>query len=71
MYPNPVSDTVYFQSDTVIEKVEIIDITGKIVLNTVFYSTRGEIRMAELTSGLYFARVTSGNHTEVMKIIKR
>ncbi|MFA7445500.1 MAG: T9SS type A sorting domain-containing protein, partial [Flavobacteriaceae bacterium] len=71
MYPNPVTDDLYFQSDNIIEKVEIIDRTGKIVLKTAFYNTQGEIRMTGLSSGLYFARVISGKNTEVMKIVKR
>ena len=65
--PNPVVNTVQIKSRRNIERIEIIDITGRIL-----YTTRiTEINCSNFSKGLYFVRVTFENGIFQKKFIKR
>lgn len=63
LYPNPVEDRLYITSSTVISQVNIIDLTGKSYLET--SDASDGISITELSTGIYFARITDkeGNVT--------
>jgi hypothetical protein len=51
VYPNPVQNTLFIQSDHVIESIQIVDLQGKQVLKTDFVN---EIDVEQLAKGSYF-----------------
>lgn len=70
IYPNPVSDDLYFQSDEVINKSGIINASGKIVLEKELKEKQGKISVAMLSPGIYFVRFITKQNKQVFKIIK-
>ena len=67
IYPNPASNFLNINTNTVIDKVEFYDIVGKLVLNSKYTNT---IDIAHLSDGLYLVRIYSGNQSITKKIIK-
>jgi hypothetical protein len=51
VYPNPVQNTLFIQSDHVIESIQIVDLQGKQVLKTDYVN---EIDVEQLAKGSYF-----------------
>lgn len=70
VYPNPVSSSLHFQSETVIEKIEILDMNGRTMLYKELNSAYGEINLGELSAGIYFVKMLAGNNIKTIKIIK-
>ncbi len=76
-FPNPVNDFLIlnFQNtnDTSV-KIEIIDPTGKLVLNNVMkldQNSSSTINVSGLMTGIYILKVTTGNDCKIMKIFKQ
>ena len=65
VYPNPTRGKVSFNQ--AIEKVEVIDLSGKTVQT---YENANEINMETLPAGVYHLRMTIGDKTTTRKIIK-
>ena len=64
-YPNPTSGILTFSKE--IEKIEVIDNIGKIVMR--FFDTN-EINIETLPSGAYYLRMTIEDKTIMRKVIK-
>ncbi|UTW65304.1 T9SS type A sorting domain-containing protein [bacterium SCSIO 12643] len=58
IYPNPVSDQLHIETTQTIEKVEILDISGNLVLNQKPNSQKVTIDL-QLTSGIYMIRINT------------
>lgn len=68
LYPNPMNDILYIESDDVVS-VTFFNAVGQQVL---FVENRNEIDVAELNNGLYFVRlVDNKGNTLTKKIIKQ
>ena len=68
LYPNPMNDILYIESDDVVS-VTFFNAVGQQVL---FVENRNEIDVAELNSGLYFVRlIDNKGNTITKKIIKQ
>jgi hypothetical protein len=66
IYPNPADD--FINIDKPFQKIEIIDINGKIVV----LSSNQNIDISTLKKGIYFAKITdNANQTQVIKFIKK
>lgn len=70
-YPNPVKDFLNFNSKTAIDGIEVYDIMGKKVLQENPQSISPSIDMSNLVAGTYFAKVTIGDASKTLKIIKK
>jgi photosystem II stability/assembly factor-like uncharacterized protein len=70
LYPNPVTDVLQITAKTEITSVAIFNINGQQLMNKDLNSMHGEIDLAALSTGIYFARVTANNTTETFKIVK-
>ena len=67
VYPNPTSGELRIKSNELrIEKVEILDVTGKIVLT----SGKTTIDISHLLSGIYFIKMQIASGVLVKKVIK-
>jgi len=75
IYPNPVKENlqISFSNEENHFTVQLIDISGKIILNKDFTSSsdikQENINISELSRGIYTLKVTSGTAVEVKKII--
>ncbi len=68
IYPNPVRDILYLESDENWSKAEIYDISGRIMrLVTLFGQS---LDVSELESGTYFMRLKDGEKVGVVKFVK-
>ena len=65
-YPNPTDSKITFSST--IEKVEVIDLTGKAILT---FSNAKTINIESLPAGAYYLRLTNEEKTSMQKVIKQ
>ncbi len=68
MYPNPVTDMLYFNTDARITKIEIFAMNGLMVMNSELVGDF--INVQQLLSGMYFIKVYIGEEVANMKFIK-
>lgn len=67
VYPNPTNNVWNFTStNDVITSIQVIDVLGKIVVT----STSTSVDASGLNSGIYFARVSSENGSQTLKLVK-
>jgi len=67
VYPNPVKEQLYINSENTIELVTIYDINGRVLQENKNTST---ISVNNLTNGLYFVTVRSNKGQRTIKIVK-
>lgn len=67
VYPNPTSGIVNINSSTQCERIELADLSGRVIITT--KSTK--IDMSELPSGIYFVNIYSDNGMITKKVIKQ
>lgn len=65
-YPNPVSDVLNISEN--VDKIEIIDQNGKRVKTI---HNQNTIDLKNLTSGMYYLKISNGKKTETKKFIKK
>jgi len=68
--PNPFNDHIQISSNTSIDKVEIIDITGKLMQSQVINSKSSNIPTSDLPNGIYFIRIYSSEGISIERIMK-
>ncbi len=66
LYPNPTKSKITFSQ--AIEKVEVIDLTGKTIFT---FSNAKTINIESLPSGAYYLRLTNDEKTIMRKVIKQ
>ena len=66
MYPNPATDNIQIQSSIQINKIEIVDITGRNIYST----TNKTIDCSSFAKGVYFAKVETAKGVIEKKFIK-
>lgn len=60
MYPNPVEDVLTISNASYIAHVEIVDLTGKVVVSqNNSFSSQMKINTSELTQGMYIIKITA------------
>ena len=69
-YPNPVASKLTIEASDMINQIEIFNILGQQVLILEGSSNKMNIDVSSLTAGTYIARVTSGNSSKTIKLIK-
>jgi hypothetical protein len=69
-YPNPVNENLVLKAQKDIENIAVYNMLGQEVLRTAPNAVNTEINMTSLQSGAYFVKVTIGNTTETVRVIK-
>ncbi|WP_299886210.1 fibronectin type III domain-containing protein [uncultured Lacinutrix sp.] len=69
-YPNPVNNTLILNAQTKITNVTVFNILGQEVIRNTPNRISSDIDMSHLQSGSYFVKVTVGNVTETVWVIK-
>ncbi|MDR0872284.1 MAG: leucine-rich repeat protein [Prevotellaceae bacterium] len=83
IYPNPAQDEIFIQSENEIEKIEVVDITGRTVgaygirPNDIRPQNQGEcnsplqnINISALSAGVYFVKMTIDKQLVTKKLVK-
>ena len=70
VYPNPVKDKLNIESAAAVNSVTVYDILGKEVLAAQPDAISPSVDMSGLSSGAYLVRVTIGNASKTVKVIK-
>jgi len=68
IYPNPTTSQLTLNTTEKIERISILDITGKTVKTIIL--TNNTIEVSDLTKGIYFLHVQTENGMAVSKFIK-
>lgn len=67
MYPNPANSTVTIQSNTKLEKVELLSITGQIMLSEKGSGTHYQLDLANIANGVYMVHIYSADQKVTRK----
>jgi uncharacterized repeat protein (TIGR01451 family) len=72
VYPNPAASVLNIEGNTMIEKLSVIDMNGRILMEYSFNTPTefAELDLAGLTTGVYFLKIKSAEGTTTRKIIK-
>jgi len=70
VYPNPVKDVLNIQTQSSVEKIEVYDILGKMVLLEQPNKISPSIQMDELASGAYLVKITINGYSKTIKVLK-
>ncbi|WP_310993868.1 T9SS type A sorting domain-containing protein [Aequorivita marina] len=70
VYPNPVKDVLNIQSKTSIDNVTVYDVLGKVVLQANPGKISPAINTSSLASGSYLVKITSGDTSKTIKVLK-
>lgn len=70
LYPNPTSDIIYYQSENLIEKVEIIDLSGRVLLQHTPKSNHVDLNVSQLSAGKYVFKTTELETDNIHLFIK-
>jgi len=66
IYPNPAQDIIHIMSADKIDKIEIYNVLGALVLTT----DKNDISVAQLAKGSYFVKAYAGNKVQVEEFVK-
>ena len=69
-YPNPVNDNLTLKAQKAINNVSVYNMIGQEVYRNAPNTLTNEVNMTSLQAGAYFVKVTIGNVTETVKVIK-
>jgi hypothetical protein len=71
VYPNPVEDWVYINTDSPISNITFYDISGKEIQSYYPDNKHFKTDLSLLSSGIYFAKVLINDTVKTIKIIKK
>ncbi len=73
VFPNPVSDVLFVESDQSREPMlfEMSDITGRQVISKTLIGAQNQVQLSELPGGLYLYRIESNGKSYFGKVVKR
>ena len=66
-YPNPSQDFIYLENTKDVNKIEILDYTGKSIKS---FNNSSKIDIRDLAKGIYLLKIESGSKSNVQKFIK-
>jgi hypothetical protein len=69
-YPNPTKSSWNISSNDDITSVKVFDVLGKSVYAKSASSKEVTVNAAELSKGIYFAKVSTANGTSTVKLVK-
>jgi hypothetical protein len=75
VFPNPASNfvNVHSQGATNIELIEILDVSGRLLLHQEGFGSESEfiqVDISKLGRGIYFMNIQNGKHSKIRKIVK-
>lgn len=70
-YPNPVKDILSLKNGSVINRVEIYNLSGAKVWTSEINAAQAELNLSGLDTGIYVMKITAGKEVKTVKIIKK
>lgn len=70
-YPNPVQDVLYIKTKEQLKSFELMTADGRQIKSGSFTGNTYSILMQELTTGIYYVKVSGDNFATVGKVIKK
>ena len=70
-YPNPVKDNFTINAANTIHAISVYNLLGQEVLRTSPNALTTNMNMSELQTGAYFVKISSGDITETIRIVKQ
>lgn len=70
-YPNPTSDILTITAKDNIDRIEIYDMNGRLVLDTKGGNPTSKIYMQNYNAGTYLVKVFSAGQTKTLSVIKK
>jgi hypothetical protein len=70
IFPNPTKSVLNIESKQLIERFEVFNSLGEIVLAKKVATSKYQLNILELAQGLYYIRIYSDNENIIVKIIK-
>lgn len=71
IYPNPSSGQLNINSDVDNYSLQVIDLTGKIIINKNNLSETTQIDLSNMPNGIYMVKINNGGHQLTKKVIIR
>lgn len=68
--PNPFVETLQLNSNSNIDKIEIIDLTGKVLVSETINKSSAEVETSHLAKGIYFINIRQGSSVQTKRIVK-
>ena len=70
VFPNPLQDVLNIRSPNPVDRIEIYDLLGKLLLKVTPEVVSPSIDMSSLNSGAYLVKVAIGGAFKIVKVIK-
>lgn len=70
-YPNPVKDNFTVNAANTIDAISVYNLLGQEVMKTSPNALTTNMNMSELQTGAYFVKISSGDITETIRIVKQ
>ena len=71
MYPNPATDQVYIQAVSAMERVELVDLSGKTIVSKAIMDVQTSISLNGVEAGMYLIRITTPTGVVSKSFIKQ
>ncbi|MCW4470875.1 T9SS type A sorting domain-containing protein [Flavobacterium sp. MFBS3-15] len=69
--PNPVTDILTINSKSVIDRIEVYDQNGRLIVNTTAGNATVKLYMDNYSAGTYHVKAYAGNATKEMTVVKK
>jgi len=70
-YPNPVTDILTINSENPVDKIQVYDSNGKLVMDSASGNASNKVYMSAFMAGTYIVKVVTGSATESVTVIKK
>ncbi len=70
IFPNPFENELSFSSNSIVESVQILNLTGKLVLESTMNCSACQISTKDLSSGIYLVKIKIGDQVISRKLTK-
>ncbi|AWH85304.1 hypothetical protein HYN59_09310 [Flavobacterium album] len=70
-FPNPVTDVLTINSKSVIDRVEVYDQNGRLIVNTTAGNPSVKIYMDNYSAGTYYVKAFSGSAIKNMTVVRK
>ena len=69
VYPNPAKDIIFIETLKEVNKVQLVNITGQLVLEQIQRGNQFELNTSDFEVGIYFVKVFTSNNVITRKLI--
>lgn len=70
-FPNPVTDILTINSEIPVDKIQVYDVNGKLVMDSASGNATNKVYMSGFNAGTYIVKVITGSTSESVTVIKK